>query len=60
MYTEESSQETFEIPNNNFDVKFEMASVILLPEYSMCTRLPIRNCQIMVITPFRAGTAPGT
>ena len=23
MYTEESSQQTFKIPNNNFDVRFE-------------------------------------
>ena len=25
MYTQESSQQTFEIPNNNFDIKFEKA-----------------------------------
>ena len=25
MYTQESSQQTFEIPNNNLDVKFEKA-----------------------------------
>ena len=25
MYTKESSQQTFKIPNNNFDVRFEKA-----------------------------------